>query len=202
MVKKIWKDRKGVIAPLTAVLVIVLVIALAALAYFAVAQTSAVDGPNQNDQDLDGDGKADSVIGYIHIGVKVKTYNPAPDWGVDDDVQYTIEDATATLIDEEPTMSIWDGMEMWDDEDELKLTCKLTFPAYMETLISPSSAHEQWTQEYEGTAGNGPTTAYAYKDFYSGAIRYHGSYYMELTLFMKRGGEWVQQDIWKESVSI
>jgi hypothetical protein len=201
MVKRIWKDRQGVIAPLTAVLVIILVIALAGMAYLALAETDPADGDDQEDEDLNGDDEEDPIIGFIEIAVKVKVYNPA--WkpsDTNDDVVFTIENVDVSLIDELPTMSIWDGMEFWDGEENLKLVCTLKFPAYSQTLIK--NAGHEWIQEYEGVGMmEAKTVTHHDENFYSGGIRYHGSYELELVLY-EFDGEWKQCDRYTQAVSI
>ncbi len=67
MVKKIWKDRKGVIAPLTAVLVIILVIALAGMAYLALADDDGLFSKAKKPQP--GDKK---IIGYFSINAEIQ----------------------------------------------------------------------------------------------------------------------------------
>lgn len=199
MVKKIWKDRKGVIAPITAVLAVVLVVALVAVAYMALGLEDGTDGPSQNDHDLDDDGKDDPFIGNINIHAQVKIVNPHHI--TDDDVQYTINTVSVTLVDEAPSMSIWDGMELWAGDADLKLVCKLTFPVYNEVLIK--NAAEEWKQEYPGSWNRASDwVGYHTEDFYSGSVRYHGSYHIVLTLYEFEGGDWVQQDKWEKDVSI
>jgi len=199
MVKKIWKDRKGVIAPITAILAVVLIVALLAVGYMALGLKDGTDGPNQNDEDLNDDDKPDPFIGNIHIHAKVKIVNPVSVF--DEDVRYTIDTANAVLVDEAPSMSIWGGMEAWGDEADLKLVCKLTFPVHNQVLIN--NAAEEWEQKYPGSWNRFTDwVGYHTEDFYSGSVRYHGSYHIILTLYEYEGGDWVQQDKWEKDVSI
>lgn len=201
MVKKIWKDRKGVIAPVTAVLAVILVIAVAAMAYMALANTGGSEGDDQDDLDLNGDDKPDPVIGYIEIAVKIKVFNP--EWSItdkDDDVVFSISQVDVSLIDELPTMSIWDGMEIWGGDENLKLVCTLKWNAGPQTLLK-NIGHE-WEQEYEGTAKTDhSTTAYHFENYYSGAVKYHGSYQVELVLYENDDG-WKECDRYDQAVSL
>jgi hypothetical protein len=201
MVKRTW-NQKGVIAPITAVLVVVLVVALLAVGYMAVAQYGGEENENQKKEDKD-----DDIIGRMKIDVKVKILNPDYSLGDDDDVQYTIDKVDATLIEVEPAsiLDIFDGMEIWSGEDNLKLTCKLVYDQSPQVLISPSSkgGMVEWEQEYKGTGTSfGDVIAYHSEDFYSGSLYYHGNYYLEITLYKASGDGWTQVDIEKTSVSI
>lgn len=201
MVKKIWKDRKGAFAPITAILVVVLVIALAAMAYMALANTTVADGDDQDDEDLNGDDEVDPIIGFIELAVTVQVYNPSYSLtDTNDDVRFTIDSVEVSLVDELPTMSILDSMEWWDGSEDLKLVCTLKFPAYQQTLIK-AAAHE-WEQEYQGNyLNNQPITEYTEDNFYSGGIRYHGSYQIELVLYEYDDG-WQECDRYSQAVSL
>jgi hypothetical protein len=199
--KKIWKDRDGVGGIALAIVAVIAIVALLAVGYMALGMGDGTDGPPQGDQDLNGDGVPDPIVGNVHINVKVKILNPDYNLGKDDDVQYTIDKVTTTLEDEAPSMSIWDGFEIWSGSDNLKLVCTLKFPAYNEVLIK--NAAEEWEQDYKGTGTSwGDVISYAYQDFYSGSVRYHGSYNVDLTLYKYDGGEWVQCDHHVENVSL
>ena len=210
MVKKMWRDREGVIAPLTIVLVVILVVALLAVGYMAVAAYEGAQekNPDQVDDDLDDNDEPDPIIGRIKVDVKVKILNPDYALGTDDDVIYSIDRVTTTLVEAEQGMSIlemFDLTEIWSGDANLKLTCKLIFVSSDQTLISPSTAGGQveWDQEYEGTGTSiGDVTTYHSEAFYSGGVKYYGAYFVEVTLFKDVSGSWEQQDIKRLDVSI
>jgi len=199
--KKVWKDKHGAVTPLTAILVIVLIVVLVGIAYLAMAADS-----EQNDNQ-DRDSKDDEIIGRMQIAVKVKILNPDYELFKDDDVVYTIDKVEATLIAVEPAsfLDIFDGLELWSGDDNLKLTCKLVYDQSPQVLINPSSPGGivEWNQEYKGTATSiGDVISYHSESFYSGSLYYHGNYYLEIKLYKDVSGSWEQVDMEKMSVTI
>lgn len=190
--KKIWKDRKG-FGGITAVLAIVLIVVIVGVAYMALAQNGDSDGRDQPYYD-----PTDGFIGYVHVNVQIKIEVP-PYSGA----EFTINNIEGELVEGEATQSMLEALFLSPDtgEKNLKLVVKMSYPAYGHTGLIDKS--DEWKQEFDQPwMCNDIAPQYADRDYNSGAVRYHGSYTVEVTLYKLQDDKWVFCDSDTQTVVI
>lgn len=192
MVKRIWKDKKGVIAPLTAVLVIVLVIALAGMAYLALADDDGLFSKGKTPQP--GNKK---VIGYFSINAEIRSANQ-----LSSPARFTINDMSVEFIEAAPpTTSIFDSLYWGGGNKNLKLTCTLEYPLLSQSIDCGRA--QEWNHPITTGISDGTNDLYREKTFTSGGIKETGNYVVTLTLYKDNGdGGWTQVDQKVQQVTI
>lgn len=192
MVKKIWKDRKGVIAPLTAVLVVILVIALAGMAYLALADDDGLFSKAKKPQP--GDKK---IIGYFSINAEIRSANQ-----LSSPARFTINDMDVEFVEAAPpTESIFGSLYWGGGNKNLKLTCTLEYPLLSQTIDCGRA--QEWNHPISTGISSGDNDLYREKTFTSGGIKETGNYVVTLTLYKDNGdGGWTQVDQKVKQVTI
>jgi hypothetical protein len=184
MVKRIWKDRKGVIAPITAVLAVVLVVALVGVAYIALADDDGWFSTKKDPQP----GKKE-IIGYFSINAEVRSTNL-----LSSPARFTISDADVKFIrDSPPSASFIDSLYWGGGDKDLKMTCMLEYPALSHVIDCGDP--QEWNHPITTGISDGTNDLYRDKMFTSGGIKETGNYVVTLTLYKDDGdGGWTQVD--------
>lgn len=191
MVKRIWKDRSGVVG-ITAVLAVVLIVAMAGFAYMVLADDEGVFSNKKDPQP----GKK-PVIGYFSIDVEVRSTNL-----LSSPARFTISDVDVQFVSAAPPgQSFIDSLYWGGGNKNLKLVCTLEYPALSQVI--DCGRPQEWNHPITVGISDGTNDIYRDKTFTSGGIKETGNYIVTLTLYKDNGdGGWTQVDQQVKQVSI
>jgi hypothetical protein len=179
--KKLWKDRQGALGLAIMAIIAVVILAVAAIVIAGMV-TGAFNTDKAPDQDRDGDGKEDPIIGYLKIDAKVILDNRHPFSGI---ARY-IDSVNAELVEDAPDPTQMYGFDLWSHEEELKMKFQVSSPVFgVQDWVA-------WDQQKVKVTGAidpiGPAAAHLNMNPDKNlAIRYHGNYQITCTVYEMDG---------------